>query len=98
MLRTSRRDHAPSPKPRFTEETWLADLERVFAERGVKADGLSTYDVAQRKGWSLHRAGECLTAAWRRGVLECGRSSRLAKDGAMRPVPVYRLKVKAKGR
>jgi len=93
MRRTSRMPApASSPKPVFSQDDLLDSLRELFERRGTSDDGLTTREVAAAKGWCQERTDRWLREAWTRGLIESGRSHRLARDGAMRQVPVYRLK------
>jgi len=72
---------------KLTADLWRAELERAMRSAGD--DGMSTREIREALGISISTATNMLSNLFRAGRIKSGRRMERARDGAMRPVPVY---------
>jgi hypothetical protein len=74
----------------ITRDEWLAELERVMAQRGPGGDGLTAGELAEKWGCCRRVALERLKML--QGRLDVGSRRGLSVAGRPTQVPCYRLK------
>lgn len=84
---------ASDPKPDFTLSELTAFLQKKPPEP-VETDFYSCGEWARRLGCHVRRMREILREAMEQDALETRRGRRLAIDGSMRSVVLYKINIK----
>lgn len=76
----------------ITRDEWMAEIERVMSP-GPTDDGMKTInEIATAMGIARPQALQAVRALSAAGRIEVGRGKRLAIDGVLRLIAVYRIK------